>query len=43
MAVPGPGLAAGNISNAACKAQGTPLAGVPGTGPLPDLPRHMAN
>jgi hypothetical protein len=42
VAVPDPGLAAGDISNAACKALDAPVAGVPGTGP-PDLPRHIAN
>jgi hypothetical protein len=33
VAVPDPGLAAGDISNAACKAMGAPLAGIPGTDP----------
>jgi hypothetical protein len=32
VAVPDPGLAAGDISSAACKALGAPLAGVPGHG-----------
>lgn len=35
VAVPGAGLGAGDISNAACKALGAPAAGVPGTGLLP--------
>jgi hypothetical protein len=35
VAVPGSGLAAGDISNAAGKALGAPVVGVPGTGPLP--------
>jgi hypothetical protein len=29
------GSGAGDISNAACEALGAPVAGVPGTGPLP--------
>jgi hypothetical protein len=33
VAVPDPGLAAGDISNAAGKALGAPLAGIPGTDP----------
>ena len=33
VAVPDSGLAAGDISSAACKALGAPVAGVPGTGP----------
>jgi hypothetical protein len=33
VAVPDPGLAAGDISNAAGEALGAPLAGIPGTDP----------